>query len=98
MAFYVGQKVVCVDAKGLDWGNYPKEGEVYTIRECLSDPSNEPVIRLIEIVNNEGPNFTLNVYCEPYYRASRFRPIVSRPTSISIFTAMLGPTKVREDA
>ncbi len=37
MAFYVGQKVVCVDASGLVSGPTLKQDEIYTILQVLAD-------------------------------------------------------------
>ena len=87
MAFYVGQKV----ARYRD-GNLPE------LR--VSDPPIGEPVTITRIWKHWiGEAIDLAEYPDRCgYNAAVFRPIVSRPTSISIFTAMLGPTKVREEA
>lgn len=101
MAFRVGQKVVCVDAKEepghLPFG--PTEcltvGQVYTVARNVSGFS-LPSIHLVEIARDEesvaqhGPHVG--------YGAYRFRPIVARKTDISIFTKILTDQKAGADA
>ena len=95
MAFYVGQKVVCVDAKaspGRIWGaDRPVEGATYTIvgfSKSLYDGSE--TLCFEEIKNSSVVGLG--------YHARRFRPIVERKTDISIFKAMLNPSKQGADA
>lgn len=99
MAFYVGQKVVCVDA---DPGSYDSKGvtassdmdglahgRVYTIRAAGVDPFwREPALWLDEVVRPIRV-----VSHEVGFGAFRFRPVVERETDISIFRAMLNPAK-----
>lgn len=81
--FRVGQKVVCVDDVGdrlNRWETLPVKGAIYTVREVLATS-----VRLYEIVNEKG--FYLrgdgsDTFDELSFKATRFRPIVSRPTSI----------------
>ena len=74
--FRVGQKVVCIDASnGGPWLYHVTplvEGQVYTVSRdtFLNNYGNEA----IELAGMD--NMPVG------YRASRFRPIVSRPTSI----------------
>jgi hypothetical protein len=105
MAFYVGQKVVCVD----DYWDpqdrfpaiaYPKKGTVYTIRSvhkpcCSESNSNEPFCVMVDEL--KSPPGTVCLACgepgEMDFRHSRFRPLIERKTSIEIFTKMLTPNK-----
>lgn len=90
MTFRVGQKVVCVDASAIQKAVPLNEGAVYTIRTII--PLRSSVrgcgIYLVEIVN------LLELGLEVGYFSDRFRPAVERKTDISIFTAMLKPSKV----
>jgi hypothetical protein len=90
--FYVGQKVVCVNAKprSPNWPGTKRvvEGAVYTIRAVYFEKrQNATGVLLSEIVNEFAPS----IGCEPGFLASRFRPVVERKTDISIFTDMLTP-------
>lgn len=78
--FHVGQKVVCVDA-GI-WRKIANN-VVYTIHSINADHG--LWLRLIEVDPLGGG-----------YLSSRFRPVVERKTDISIFTAMLTPSKITE--
>lgn len=97
--WHVGMKVVRISEPspmpGIKGCEYPKVGRVYTIREVVySDRHEEIYLRLVEVVN---PLFDLkDGLMEPAFWASRFRPVVSRPTSIAVFTAMLDPTRTKE--
>lgn len=95
--FHIGQEVVCVDAKG---NECLVEGAKYTITCVIPgmfvakgperfDNRTCAGLHLAEIGQEHG--------YVPFY-ASRFRPVIRRATDISIFTAMLNPKKVREDA
>lgn len=93
--FYVGQKVVCVDAdshygyviRGLE------QNKIYTVRWVGDFTHPEfgaaACLRLNETIR----------HCEHYLiedlpsRAVRFRPLVERKTDISVFTALLNPAK-----
>lgn len=95
MAFYVGQKVVCVDATprpGLR--KVLKEGAIYTISR-LDGPLHEGDENGVDLV--EVPARGTNGY-QASYRAVRFRPITERKTSIEIFKAMLNPSKTEVEA
>ena len=98
MSFYVGQKIVCVDAKidrpeGMIIRGYATinnldgltEGQVYTIRS---------IRRCWE---SEIPGFFLEEIIRPLdfdgeeapYRSTRFRPLVERQTDITVFQQIL---------
>lgn len=98
--FRLGQKVVCVDV-GIYQpgravaGKYLRLGEVYTIQEVLEFPHKEDrvvglAVRLVGLVR---PDHKHPVFSDYPFAASRFRPVVGRKTDISIFTAMLTPSK-----
>jgi hypothetical protein len=78
MAFRVGQKVVCVDASaGSDW-----------TRKWLIQ---HKVYTVSFISKNRIDVIGVR---KPYgFWPHRFRPVVERKTDISIFTAMLNPSK-----
>lgn len=92
MAFYVGQKVVCVDDSKWSYGgpwDYPRKGSVYTVDGSAKHWSGGHGILIREIKN---------VYCgkpQPFL-ASRFRPVVEKKTDISIFTALLNPANHKQ--
>jgi hypothetical protein len=104
MTFRVGQKVVCVDGIFIDPRWYrslerPVEKRVYTVRGYASveylNATREPNVRCLiyleEIVNPPVMwDFGVDEIAWP---ALRFRPVVERKTDISIFTAMLNPSK-----
>lgn len=92
--FYVGQKVVCVNA---EWGvfNLPGKryleskwvlegGVVYTIRELLTDNLGRATMKLVELIDRS--EFDVG------YNRERFRPAVEKKTDISLFKAMLNKT------
>lgn len=93
--FKIGQKVVCVNAQrlgGYPYESYPVEGNVYTVRGFLVIPDpddNRERIYLEEIVN--GTCMYWEGLIEKAFGVERFRPIVSRKTSIEIFQRMLTP-------
>lgn len=95
MSFYVGQKVVCVNADprafnpvSCDWkpGEELVEGAIYTIRRAYVFNS-LAIVQLDEICRAQ---IAFDVYGENAgYAAARFRPVVKRKTDISVFVAML---------
>lgn len=113
MAFYVGQKVICVGGSEAalpphqrafwrvwrqQWGvAAPAKGSVYTIREIRIRKDGTQGVRLVEIINP---------ICEwkdappqePWYHACDFRPLQKRETDIGIFKAMLAPSDDLVDA
>lgn len=97
MAFTVGQKVICIYRYGEnDLGIItPVFEATYTIRE-LDDRGNALALRLVEIINPPIRHVDPFGTIEPGWRASHFRPLVSRKTSIDVFTAMLNPVEEKE--
>lgn len=102
MTFRVGQRVVCVDdtiARGYGDENYPKRGDIYTIRAIMPFLSEcgEAMFLLHEVTNSvrdyRTDDYSL-VRTEKPFGARRFRPLIERKTDISIFTAMLTPQGV----
>lgn len=101
----VGQKVTLVR----DWDDQtrresvidgitlPEKGVVYTIRNVGFFTSDEPYVRLVEIVNPILTYFE-NVTMEQGFDPTRFRPVVERKANIGIFQALLVPSKVEEPA
>lgn len=98
--FHVGQKVVCVDDENQSSDNGKKDvyvGKVYTVSwsGIFIHPfygKAEEVVRLSEVSRwcpASGVDMPL--------RANRFRPVVARKTDISIFKAMLNPSKQRAE-
>jgi hypothetical protein len=104
-SFVVGQKVVCVDTWSRDERcagdeRGPIRGVEYTIREVgylHAEHPNTIQVRLVEIVN-PARAYGSNELFEPCFRASRFRPLVTRKTDISCFTAILNGHRISEDA
>lgn len=95
MSFHVGQKVVCVSGpliKVLDGRPLPTVGDVYTIRAIKRGFHRDfgRSVLLNEIVSPTHPEDGQ----ELGFFAIRFRPVIERKTDISIFTAMLKPSKV----
>lgn len=85
--FRVGQKVVCVDDGPSYWGDAVPllKNQVYTI-SGFRQPDYEGGdigIYLVEVQVHEDEYYTDS------FLPSRFRPVVDRPTDISIFTRML---------
>lgn len=86
--FRVGQKVVCVDAS--HWKSRRTDADQKLVLSAVY------TIQAIEGTHFEFPSVKIEeLYPDKWMRANRFRPIVERKTDISIFTAMLTPTKVR---
>lgn len=97
--FRVGQKVVCVSVPDFrpEQPNKPILGGIYTVRSVAVNHQGLPGIRLEEIRNPVG-HFTGGFHDEPGFFAWRFRSVVDRKTDISVFKAMLKPSKTRVDA
>lgn len=93
MAFYIGQEVERYKGKPLpEEGNCPPLFVKCTV-VYVNYSSQGEEIDLAEFPSTEVVGYRRG------YGAEHFRPITSRPTSISIFTAMLGPkAKERENA
>ncbi len=94
MTFRVGMKVACIHDGSDDprlWAADPLViGAVYTIVRTFVDfdpliHDNILMLELGEIKNSETWQYG--------YAAEHFRPLVSRKTDISIFRAMLNPSR-----
>lgn len=99
--FHIGQKVVCI---GLPWPDhawiaasfgtqFPEPGKIYTIRWVgVSERDGNAYVRLGEIIN---PIIVVPPWeqGEARFGARRFRPLVTRKTDISVFTALLNTSK-----
>lgn len=107
MTFRVGQKVVCIGTEGtphINWEAWivfwkisrPSRGAVYTVRDIRAGRDRQH-IRLFEVVNPIA-EFSDAPPQEPWFWAEAFRPTVESKTDISIFTELLAPTKICEDA
>src|SRR5690349_16331156 len=101
--FYVGQKVVCVDASVEGYGHgrldHPHrlhEGEIYVVRKVGFSPQfgeDDILVLWLEGVTR------INMFEQDVgYAAARFRHLVERKTDISIFTDMLKPKTERVSA
>jgi hypothetical protein len=92
--FFVGQKVVCVDADGAD---YLFEGRVYTVTRVIHSAAfsrlDGTIANYAVLVDEAQPNLGTIAF-----DARRFRPVVERKTDISIFTDMLIKQKQPVDA
>lgn len=93
--FYVGQRVVCVDDSPASDGCHVelKLGSVYTVSEAHWCDIYDWGVLVIE-----APRPPERPYFSPFYKGQRFRPVVERKTDISIFKAMLNPSKQGADA
>lgn len=98
--FYVGQKVVCV--KSSPWkhpsfryfDHLPILNRIYIIRGCVV-AYNAPYVYLEEI-RNTPHNWSEIGFAEPAFWSGHFRPIIEKKTDISIFTALLPPSEVKQ--
>ena len=105
--FRVGQKVVCVDDRDtpaysstaiyrnfIGGMNGLQEGRVYTVRALGEWPAAPGTtgVWLVEIIR-PITSHAAEEFGEPPYAAARFRPAIERKTDISVFTAMLNPSR-----
>jgi hypothetical protein len=99
MTFHVGQKVACLieasDAtrKKFPEAVWPSKNAVYTIRSMFPYMG-RTLLRFCELDNSQSTWGGV----ERGFNSKYFRPIVERKTDISIFTAMLNPSKQGVDA
>lgn len=96
MTFHVGQKVVCIN--DTPW-NSPllgtlRRGCIYTIR-WIGIHLGQPCVKVDEILRPCGLDISPD---DTPFLSRRFRPLIERKTDISIFTAMLNPSKRSVDA
>jgi hypothetical protein len=105
--FHVGAQVVCLDDRYCpqEAGGHLMTGRIYTIRKIdparrfLADDGvtrHEAVGLYFEEVTRLYPGMSEGDPNDAPWGAVRFKPV--RKTDISVFTAMLTPTKVTEDA
>ena len=101
--FHIGQRVICVDAKGTHVLEIAElqERAIYVVRwtgsmadfkyYCDSEKyaPNEAGVRITGIVRGTE-DFP--------FAAWRFRPLIERKTDISVFEEILRSTRAREDA
>ena len=103
-SWHVGMKVVCVGERP---GNadvdavYPEIGQIYTIRELRDDTARGKAGVFVLLAEIDNRHFIGRAsprgfaYVEPGFNPNGFRPLVTRKTDISIFTAMLTGAKER---
>lgn len=104
MAFYVGQKVVCVRTWDVRRRSQyrdevgPVSGTVYTVRAVgmLHPAYPDGVCLLLEEIKNPVRSYYSGKY-EASFCITRFRPVVERKTDISCLKALLVPgPRIRE--
>ncbi len=88
--FRVGQRVECIE--GFEWWGLIKKGDRVTISHIYTNPFWGDIVGL-DFSDAAPPP-------KPYtgYNSRNFKPIVETETDISVFTKMLKPTKITEDA
>lgn len=89
--FVVGQQVVCVEAQDDPEPPNPVFGQVYTV-SWVGVCEGHTQIDLAELPMPETDDFYRG------YQAKAFRPVVERKTDISLFKAMLSPSKQTVEA
>ena len=89
--FYVGQKVICVDAINNCVEDFPLiHNAIYTVRGFYNNSYGYPTLLLEEIgARNSG-------CIDDGYKAIRFRPLIEKKTDISIFTEMLNVAPIKQ--
>lgn len=91
--WYAGMKIVCISDKyrpssaPSEGDAIPRKGQVYTIRGFHRSGN----IWLVEIVNRR--RLWVSGRHEYAFHPSRFRPVQHRKTDISMFQALLNPSK-----
>ncbi len=95
MAFEIGQEVECIDdnwfvtVPGPAPSHFPKKGKVYVVagihRPCLD------ALHQVDHLSLAGILFHM-------FASDMFRPLLRKKTDISVFTKMLKPAKVPENA
>lgn len=95
-SWHVGMKVVCIDngragepGIWLSEAERPQIGEVYTVSRVFIDLLDKVCVDLEEICRDPQASAFYGTHVG--YGAFRFRPVQTRQTDISIFTAMLSP-------
>jgi len=102
--FHVGQQIACIDDERweMETGDRLEKGRIYTIRrvepylfDTESGVTDEQVGIWVEEAVRKFPTLRPEGEDGPWVHF-RFKPV--RKTDISVFTAMLNPTPVKEDA
>jgi hypothetical protein len=109
MMFRVGQKVVCINARGCKRGEFVTYPDGYKARssgdmggltngvvytvETVGFVHGAETVKLVEI-NREDPRGRGEP--DPGFHTSRFRPVVDLKTDISCFTRLLNPTATQK--
>lgn len=94
--WHIGMKVVLREGAPLGFyegWTYPRFGQVYSIRQIFLSKAGIPCIRLREVLNRD-----LRAGFEPGFACKWFRPVQTRKTDISVFTALLNGQKQEEPA
>lgn len=103
--FQVGQKVVCVDDEFARGNRHPdiSNGRVYRVSSitssCLGGQGRyvgTPGVRLEGIDYHTCDDGIICGDWHGYFGAARFRPVQTKSTDISIFKALLTPTKAKQ--
>ena len=100
----VGDNVFCVDASNTPGGKWfddaPVVGREYTLAAIYVSGQGYVAVRLVELQRSARTLATAarNNIDHSGYRASRFRKVHPRKTSIAIFEQMLHPSKQGVDA
>ncbi len=91
--WHVGMKVVCVMGESCpDGGPEALFGEVYTLAGIWVDEDGDVMISLKEVPSEAYGNY------EAGFFAHCFRPVQTRATDISVFTAILNGARSKEKA
>ncbi|MCO5072076.1 MAG: hypothetical protein M9944_12800 [Rhizobiaceae bacterium] len=91
--WHAGMKVVCVDNAPFQGCRWPSEDEIpvvgnhYTISSVMVDDEGLVIVHLEELKRSKWSVRRFGPLAG--YAAWRFRPVQTRKTDISIFTAML---------
>lgn len=95
--FRVGQKVVCIwdgFEKLCQYGEIaPKLNQIYTIRAIFYPSDEFTGFHFAEIIN--APRKYIEIFGEIRFSSCQFRPVVDRPTDISIFHEILAKENSR---
>jgi hypothetical protein len=92
MAFEIGQEVECIDDR---WGlpsilfTLPVKGGVYVVINIMPP---------LNIASHQVDHLELAGFPNHCFACDMFRPLLKKRTDISVFTKMLKPKKVSEDA
>lgn len=101
--FHIGQKVVCVNDDPYFYGKHHSgakayfgltKGHIYTIRWIGRSYSNNPAVKLEEIMRYPEPE---NLAHDIPFGAKRFAPLEKKQTSIAVFQEMLVKTPEMAD-